>query len=209
MNIYELRQLVGQEIVDYNQLKAALKGYAQPRKKISQWIRSGELTRVKKGLYVFGQASARGPYSLELLANLIYGPSAISLNYALAYYGLIPEQVRTITSITNKRNKEFNTPVGLFSYRYLSYERYAIGIQLMSFENKMHFLIATPEKALCDLITLALKDMDFRSEEDVERYLLEDLRIDDDALKEFNRELLSEIGRRYRSRRLSQFLKYF
>ena len=61
----------------------------------------------KKGLYIFGKSVALQPYSKEVLANLIYGPSAISLSYALSYYGLIPERVHIVTSITNNRIKTF------------------------------------------------------------------------------------------------------
>src|SRR5205085_9208942 len=100
------------EEIDYQFLLSLLLEYARPREKISAWLKSGELIRVKKGLYIFGPQVAQGPYSPEVLANLIYGPSAISLNYALSFYGLIPERVTTITSITNKRNKQFSTAVG-------------------------------------------------------------------------------------------------
>src|SRR5262249_19556355 len=131
MHIQELRHLINQEIIDYNLLKDALKNYAHPRRNISAWLKSGDLVRIKKGLYVFGDKAKREPYSLELLANLIYGPSAVSLEYALSYYGLIPERVPTVTSITNKRKKSFATPVGNFTYQYLSAEKFAIGIQLL------------------------------------------------------------------------------
>ena len=209
MNIYELRDKIGQEIVDYNQLKDALKDYVHPRGKISNWIRNGELIRVKKGLYVFGRSIARGPFSLEVLANLIYGPSAISLNYALSYYGLIPESVHTITSITNKRNKTFDTPIGRFTYRYLSAEKYAIGLQLLTLNNDTNFLIATPEKALCDVIIFTAKNIKFKSQQDVENFLLHDMRIDENALREMDLKLLDEITYTYRNVRLKQFTKYF
>ncbi len=208
MNIYELRDKIGQEIVDYNQLKDVLKNYTHPRGKISDWIRRGELIRVKKGLYVFGQAVARAPFSLEVLANLIYGPSAISLNYALSYYGLIPESVHTITSITNKRNKEFETPIRRFTYRYLSDEKYAIGIQLLTPNKNTNFLIATPEKALCDIIALASKNLIIKSQQDLTDFLLNDLRIDEDGVRAMNLSLISEITHKYRNARLSQFTKY-
>ncbi len=209
MNIYELRDKAEQEIVDYNQLKDALKSYSHPRKKISSWLHKGELIRIKKGLYIFGESISREPFSLEVLANLIYGPSAISLNYALSYYGMIPEAVHTITSITNKRNKIFETPVGRFSYRYLSHERYTIGIELLTLDNGINFLIASPEKALCDVITLSAKDITFKSQQNLEDFLLRDLRIDEDALKEMNLSLINEITHKYANSRLSQFTKYF
>lgn len=93
MNIEMVRKLAEREEIDYQFLLSTLSEYARPRDKISEWLKSGDLIRVKKGLYVFGEHIALTPYSHEILANLIYGPSAISLSYALAFYGLIPERV--------------------------------------------------------------------------------------------------------------------
>ena len=106
--------------IDYLQLKGALSGYANAHSKIRQLLATGAISRVKKGLYVVDDTYNNTPASLEILANLIYGPSAISLDYALSYYGLIPEHVHTITSITPQRDKSFVTPLGHFSYRYLT-----------------------------------------------------------------------------------------
>ena len=124
MLIWDIRNQVSGEEIDYIVLKNLLVGYAYPRDKITQLLKSGVLVRVKKGLYIFGHAYAKQPYSKEVLANLIYGPSAISLTYALSYYQLIPEQVVTVTSITPKRTKQFKTPVGNFTYTYLSTSKY-------------------------------------------------------------------------------------
>ena len=125
MRIEALRKMAGKEEVDYQFIVSALKEYARPRDKISTWLKSGELVRVKKGLYIFGKTVALQPYSKEVLANLIYGPSAISLTYALGYYGLIPEKVSTITNITTNRIKSFTTCVGTFQYYRLHPNKYA------------------------------------------------------------------------------------
>ena len=96
----ELRQAIPFEEFDYQTLLDSLRGYAFPRKKITSMLHKGEILRVKKGLYLFGEGQRRSPYCRELLANLIYGPSCISLEYALHYHGLTPERVETITSVT-------------------------------------------------------------------------------------------------------------
>jgi predicted transcriptional regulator of viral defense system len=209
MNIYELRQQIGREVIDYNTLMSVLGHYSQPRKKISLWLKSGDLISVKKGLYIFGPKASQEPASLEVLANLIYGPSAISLHYALNYYGLIPERVHTVTSITNKRNKQFTTPLGEFTYHYLTSEKYAIGIDLLETANKTHFLIATPEKALCDLIALEIKNISFYSERDVEHFLFDDVRIDDMELRKLDKNQMIEIADIYRNVRLKQFITHY
>lgn len=209
MNIYQLKQLVQQEIVDYNLLKHILKKYAHPRKKISDWIKAGDLIRVKKGLYVFGPRVNQGLYSLEVLANLIYGPSAISLQYALYYYGLIPESVHTVTSITNKRNKAFDTPVGVFTYHYLSPEKFSVGVEWLAKKDGINILIASPEKALCDLIMLDEKNMIIQSEKELEEFLLDNLRIDDVMLRKLDNNAIKEIANIYNNDRLDRFVRYY
>ena len=179
VDIEKLRKIAGREEIDYPFLLSTLSEYAYPRDKISSWLKSGDLIRVKKGLYVFGKHAALYPYSKEVLANLIYGPSAISKIYALSYYGMIPERVSEMTSITNKRNKLFNTPVGLFSYQYLNNRKFSIGIQLMQSSTSNSYLIASPEKALCDHIYLSDRRWAFQKLDDLENYLLQDLRIDE------------------------------
>ena len=182
MKIEKVRKIAGREEIDYQFLISMLSDYARPRDKISEWLKSGDLIRVKKGLYVFGKSVALMPYSNELLANLIYGPSAISLSYALSFYGLIPERVTTLTSITPKRNKSFSTPAGEFTYTYLNPEKYPIGIELNTRSNKESFLIASPEKALCDHICLTDKKVKIIKTEEMHAYLVHDMRLDESSL---------------------------
>lgn len=203
MKIAQLRKLIGREEVDYPLLLSALSNYTHPRDKITNWLKTGELIRVKKGLYVFGKEAALTTFSKELLANLIYGPSAISLNYALSFYGLIPERTTTLTSITNKRDKSFMTPVGDFTYRYLSPKKYAVGIELLSINEKSGFLIASPEKALCDHIYLTDKKIKLTTSSEVEHYLLDDLRISEEGLTQFRLKKIAEITALYRDKRLN------
>lgn len=203
MKIETLRKLAGKEVVDYPFLLSMLSEYDRPRDKISTWLKSGDLIRVKKGLYIFGKNVALLPYSHEVLANLIYGPSAISLSYALAFYGLIPERVTTITSITNKRNKLFATPIGEFTYRYLHTKKYAVGITLASHSKENHFLIASPEKALCDHLHLTDNKIILSNHDEMEAYLFQDLRIDKDLVQSFNKNMLLEISSIYNDERLN------
>lgn len=203
MKIELLRRLAGREEIDYPFLMSAVKDYSGPREKISHWLKSGDLIRVKKGLYVFGKDIAQVPYSLEIMANLIYGPSAISLNYALSYYGLIPERVSLITSITNKRHKEFSTPIGQFNYYYLNPKKYAVGIVLETLSSGRKFLIASPEKAICDIIYLTDHKILFNNLQEIESYLVEDLRIEKTSLQHLNRRKIAEISAIYQDRRVS------
>lgn len=203
MKLETIRKIAGREEIDYFFLLSILKDYARPRDKISEWIKSGDLVRVKKGLYVFGEHIARSPFSLEILANLIYGPSAVSLYYALAFYGLIPERVTTVTSITNKRNKNFLTPVGEFTYQYLNPKKYSVEIELMRSSKQNNILIASPEKALCDHIYLTDKKIILTTQIDVEQYLFHDLRIDKSVLRSFRINKLQMISKIYEDDRLN------
>ncbi len=208
MNIEQLYQLAGREEIDYSFMMDALSDYQRPREKISVWLKNGALIRVKKGLYVFGDPVSKQPYSLELLANLIYGPSAISLQYALAFHGLIPERVPVITSITNKRNKRFLTPAGEFTYRYLNQHRYALGIETRSSATGSSFLIASPEKAICDLIYLEDNALVINNPQDIETYLFDDLRFDEASMAQLNTNRLNQLAHQYQHPVLTQVVEF-
>ena len=126
--IEELRRRIEGDEFDYQVLLDSLKGYERPRDKITSLIRQDAIVRVKKGIYIFGQKYARRPFSREILANMIYGPSCVSLDYALHYHGLIPERVEAITSVTSGRGRRFSTPVGLFIYRTVPMRAYPVGV---------------------------------------------------------------------------------
>jgi predicted transcriptional regulator of viral defense system len=189
------------EEFDYQTLLDAIKGYAQPRMKISSLLAKGTIVRVKKGLYILGESQRRGPYSRELLANLIYGPSYVSLEYALHYHGLTPEWVETVTSVTCGRSRAFDTPVGAFSYRMISLEAFRTGMDRVELDGGRSFLIAIPEKALADRI-VADRGAGITTQKELHEYLLANLRIDPTALRELDPARLAEIARHYRSRRV-------
>lgn len=111
-----IRERAPSEELDYGFVMDCLSGYASPRVKLNHLLKIGALIRVKKGIYVLGKAFARTPYCLELLANKIYGPSYVSLEWALQYHQLIPERVDVVTSVSWKRKKRFDTPIALFTY---------------------------------------------------------------------------------------------
>lgn len=208
MNIFELESVLKSDIVDFCQLHSALNGYAHPRGKINQLLKSGELIRVKKGLYVFGDSVRQRSYQLEVLANLIYGPSAISCEYALSFYGLIPERVNTVTSVCSKRKKSFNTPVGSFTYVYLPPEKFAQDITLVKVSENTHCIFATPEKALCDTVALSVRKTGFKTLEQFSDFVFEDLRLDENLFLTLSIESIKEITKKYCSTNLNNFTKY-
>ena len=185
-------------ILDYGFIMDCLQEYSNPKVKLHHLLKIGALIRLKKGLYLFGEKFAKGPYSVEVVANLLYGPSYVSMEWALSFYGMIPERVYTVTSMTLGRNKEYHTPVGDFSYFTLSPESYSIGItQKKSPDFVGGFLIASPEKALVDTVFITCRNLD-KVQLRVE--LLESKRIDRKCFHELNRDLLEEIAKSYRAR---------
>ena len=100
---------------DYNFLLGILSDYKYPRDMIGKLLSTKHIIRIKKGIYVLGERY-RKPYSRFVLANMIYGPSYVSGYSALSFYGLIPERVDLVTSTTCVKAKDFNTPIGRYTY---------------------------------------------------------------------------------------------
>ena len=210
MHPFNLKEKIPQEEFDYQTLVGVLAAYTAPRDKITSLIKQGVIIRVKKGVYVFGKALRRHPYSLETLANLIYGPSYISLEYALQFYGLIPEHVRTVTSVATGRSRHFSTPVGDFSYWKIPMPAFTSGMDLLPNTSGATYLMAVPEKALTDKIQ-SERGLPIRSRQDVETYLVENLRIDIDDLSLMSARRIEEYAALYRSqkaRNLAIFIRY-
>ncbi|NGX61362.1 MAG: hypothetical protein K940chlam9_00847 [Chlamydiae bacterium] len=198
--IREMRRRAKTEEVDYLFLMDCLSHYKQPRSKLTSLLKAGVLVRVKKGLYVFGKGYANRPFSLEVLANLIYGPSYVSYEYALAYYELIPERVPVVTSASSKRIKHFLTPVGTFVYHYLALKKFSVGITWASLDEATHFLIATREKALADTVA---RMKSFPNRDDLFQYLVEGMRIEEEELKKLRPSLLVEIAAVYQNKNVT------
>ena len=190
---------------DYQLAMDRLAGYRAPRNKLRNLCLSGDLVRIRKGLYVAPTFPGRRPEVDPLaLAPLIYGPSYVSLETALAHHGLIPERVYEITSVTCKRAKLFRTPVGRFSYRPVNESVYSYGFGLQPVAGGAFFL-AEPEKALCDRIACV---RGLRAQRDVPALLEDDLRVDVDAVVRMRLPLVREVARRYRRRSVTAFLRW-
>jgi len=179
---------IGNIPVDYSVLESIFYDYKYPRNKIASLEMNGSLIRLKRGMYVVSPSVSGKLVSVELTANHIYGPSYVSMESALRFYGLIPENVHTVKSMTVKRSREFNNLIGRFNYIYCDTAYYVIGIDQKIDENN-NILIASPEKALCDLIayTSSLRPRFVKS---LKIYLEEDIRLDMDAFYKMNPEII-------------------
>ncbi len=185
--------------VDSQTLLAHLSDYQNPRDWIARMVKKGALLRLKNGFFLIASRFLRGEvdYPYEQVANLLYGPSYVSLEWALSFYHFIPERVSIVTSVTIGSKKEFTTPIGNFTYRYLSRVRYSIGIAQKEIEGQIGgFLMATPEKALADWVFFTCKEL---NKEELLRDLLEAKRIEKESLQSLNKEVMEEIAKQYKS----------
>lgn len=162
-------------------LLSVLDGYRRPNDKIASLARDGVLCPLKKGLYVLGPQWRQAPLSLPLVANHLYGPSCVSMEWALAWHGLIPEGVFGVTSVTSRRSKHYETPVGHFSYLHIDTSLVFVGTRLEAVGDGAHCLIAGPTKALCDTVLLT-RNLRLSSVAAMRRFLEDDLRVDVDSL---------------------------
>jgi hypothetical protein len=167
-----------------------LKEYKRPNDKISEWIKSGELILLKRGMYVPGPTSKLPMPGFFLIANQLRGPSYVSLESALSYWGCIPERTYEVSSVTVKPSKRYKTPIGRFDYQKLPTPYYSYGIRRVQLKANQFALIASPEKALCDKIILTA-GINLRSIRQAKDFLLDDLRMEEQVFPTLDREMIS------------------
>lgn len=162
-----------------------LKDYKRPFDKINELQKSGELIQIKRGIFITGPNVLIEKPTNILLANHLWGPSYVSLETALSYWGLIPERVYEISSVTMKISKTYQTPIGRFSFQHAPIPYYSFGIKRIQLSKKQVVLMASQEKALCDKIIMT-SGVFLRSIQQTMNFLLEDLRLEEDALRELS-----------------------
>lgn len=117
---------------------------------LKNWVNKGYLTMFRRGLYVLTEAKNKA--DTMAFATKMYYPSYISMETALSVYGIIPEAVFMVTSVTTRKTKKFKTLVGNFSYQKIKKEAFG-GFETKR-ENGISFNLAVPEKALVDFFYL-------------------------------------------------------
>lgn len=155
--------------------------------------RDKQIIRLKRGLYVCSPDVTGKTLSTELIANHLYAPSYVSMSSALSYYGLIPEAVYIMQSMTLKHAKDFDTPVGKFSYTHISKSAFSVGLTSIM-DDDYAFVMATPEKALCDLIANSSK-VNLRYLKDAEIYIEEDIRMELEDFRQMNAEIFEDYAK--------------
>ena len=189
-------------IYDFQSLSIKYKEYSNIYQKINKECKKGILVKIKRGLYSDDLSNDK-----EVIANICYNPSYISFEYALSYYGVIPEVVSTFTSATfgKKNNKIYHMKDSTFDYRSVPDEVFPMGILIMKNSKDISYKIASKEKALCDLL---YSKYPVRSIKDLKTLLFEDMRIDENEFLKMNFEFIKEIAPLYHSNSLNVLIKY-
>lgn len=185
------------------QLLEELKQYSSPKSKITRMINSKEIIQVKRGIFVDTDDQT---YSTNSLSSIIYGPSYISFESALSFYGLIPERVTAITcaSYNKNKNKKFHTPIGNFYYLYIPSKVFPYDTIISGKENQK-FIIASAEKAICDSL---FRVKNIKTVTELKKLLIEDWRIDFEILRNLNIDSFQFLLPLYRKKICNLFEKW-
>lgn len=191
------RQETDSEIFDYQYFADRFKNLKKPRDKAASLVAEGKILRVKKGIYVFGERWRRSPLSLEMVANVLYGPSCVSFEYALTRYGFLAERASVITCLTIGDTKTFQTPLGIFEYRAIDREKFKIGIEYRNLGKEGGYFIASKEKALADFV---YRTPGIRTLDQLHYYLFEEMRMDKTIFEKLSKDVFRVIAKVYKKK---------
>ena len=167
---------------------------------IKRAMSAGEILNIRRGLYCLAPKYQKRPISIYNAAERIYGPSYVSLETALSYYNWIPEAVYACTCVSYQKTRQFETPLGIFSYKHVPQHILYLGVRRYEDKNKNVFLMASPAKALADYIYIHKLNRTNINK------VAEDLRIEEEDFNNVNPQELSELIDNYSNHRVKQFL---
>lgn len=167
---------------------------------IKRAMSAGEILNIRRGLYCLAPEFQKKPVSVNSLSQRIYGPSYISMETALSHHGWIPEAVYACTCASFGNSKEFETPLGVFSYKRVPQHTFFLGVERRNDENGNVFFMASPSKALADYLYVHQLNWT-RIDEPIGS-----LRIDEDELACVTAEELEALLSNYTNGRVKRFL---
>lgn len=144
------KQLINHPIFSLLDIQKAFPDFS--RRQLNRWKEKGYLIKIRQGYYSLLEKDLDRNFLLYV-SNRIYSPSYISLEMALSYYNLIPEEVFQITSVCTKKTMDYQTDIGNFIYRHIKPSIY-FGYKLIEYDKQHNIMIAEPEKALLDYFYL-------------------------------------------------------
>lgn len=154
MEFTRLVSIVGDEpVFETGLLLAGNVNPAEVQRQLSRWVAAGRIYQLRRGLYALAPPFQKARPHPFLVANRMVRPSYVSLQSALAFYGLIPDVVPATTGITTARPGRWDTPLDLFTFRHVQADLF-FGYRLADLGGGQQAFVATPEKALLDLVYL-------------------------------------------------------
>lgn len=190
-----LARVASYPVFDDEVLRTQGKVKASLHLQLSRLASKGKIIRLKRGLYTLPENNRKTLFSLRWLANNLYSPSYLSLEYVLGFYDLIPERVFSITSVTRNKTQTFNNLLGRFVYKHLKKELF-FGFEEVDDEHRKKILMATPEKALLDTIYL---NPHWQSTPD---FLEKNIRLQN--IESLNKKRLREYAKKFGSKKMSE-----
>lgn len=168
--------------------------------RINRALQAKEILQIRRGLYVLAPPYRKTTLQVRSLAQIMYGPSYISLESALSWHGLIPEAVYTLTSVSLGKSKTFETPVGIFSYTRVPQKTLFAGVDRLQEDQNPPVFMANPLKALLDYIYV--HRVSWKSLVP----LYQSLRIEPGDLRIITSSMVEELQENYTNKRVQQFL---
>jgi predicted transcriptional regulator of viral defense system len=154
MDFSSIQEIAGREpVFETGLLLAGRVDPANVRRQLSRLVASGRLIQLRRGLYALAPPYRKVRPHPFLIANRMVRASYVSRQSALEYYGMIPEHVPVVTSVTTSRPWRRETPMGTFEYRHIKLDFFH-GYRTVELREGQAALVATPEKALLDLLYL-------------------------------------------------------
>ena len=149
-----LVEIVGDEpVFETGLLLAGDVNPSDVRRQLSRWTKAGHLYQLRRGLYALAPPFQKVKPHPFLIANRMVRGSYVSCQSALAYYGIIPEYVPVTTSVTTARPGRWDTPLGSYEFRHVKTDLLR-GYRLIELNTGQRAFVASPEKALLDLVYL-------------------------------------------------------
>ena len=176
-------------------------GHASLLVAISRAMSSGDVIHIRRGLYCLSRELSPVLPNPYVIANLVHGPSYVSMESALEYHGLIPEAVQIVFSVTNDRAKMLSTPVGTFKYLHVRQFPLMAGVERHEDDSSGVFFVATPLKALCDIV--AVRRLDWTSL----KPFIDSYRLDEEVAGKIGKRDISNLLEVYNSNRVRAFLE--
>lgn len=203
MNFQDFREaFLNQISFTTNQVQAWHPGF--DKNNLSRWVTKDYIIKLRNGYYTFKEYMATQNINLYL-ANRIYRPSYISLHTALAFHGLIPESVTQTTSVSTLKTARFSNTIGIFSYKNVKPQLF-FGYEQLPYLDEKSILMASPEKALIDLLYLYPF---YNSKKELMELRLDEVILDETINTELYLSYLGQIKSRTLEKRAKLLLKVY